>query len=179
MLSFPLAYFFYTSIGKLEFFPFLNFIGVFVVFALGADHVFVAVDKWKNARKDFPTLATADIAAKALPDAPSPSGGPGELQLDVNTAAEVARLDPDEIAAIRLVLFTKRLPQTEGDLILREDQTADLLARYSSGFSQISVAEYYQPFVSEAGFSQQMIDLVQFLVTNRLACKTHSRVRRT
>jgi len=38
------------------------------VFALGADHVFVAVDKWKNCRKDFPNASCEDIAAKALPD---------------------------------------------------------------------------------------------------------------
>lgn len=45
ILSFPLAFFVYTFIGQLDFFPFLNFIGVFVVFALGADDIFVAIDK--------------------------------------------------------------------------------------------------------------------------------------
>jgi len=35
LLSFPLAYFVYYFIGGLIFFPFLNFIGIFVVFALG------------------------------------------------------------------------------------------------------------------------------------------------
>lgn len=44
-LSFPLAYSFYRFVGQVQFFPFLNLIGAFVVFALGADHVFVAVDK--------------------------------------------------------------------------------------------------------------------------------------
>lgn len=69
ILSFPLAFFVYTFVGQLEFFPFLNFIGVFVVFALGADDIFVAVDKWKNARLEMPYATTEDIAAKALPDA--------------------------------------------------------------------------------------------------------------
>jgi len=69
MLSFPLAFFAYTFFGNLSFFPFLNFIGVFVVFALGADHVFVAVDKWKNARIEYPDSSTEHIAAVALPDA--------------------------------------------------------------------------------------------------------------
>jgi hypothetical protein len=50
-------------------FPFLNFIGIFVVFALGADDVFVAVDKWKNARHELPSGTTEQIAALALPDA--------------------------------------------------------------------------------------------------------------
>ena len=71
IMSFPLAYFTYHFVGGYEFFPFLNFIGVFVVFALGADHVFVAVDKWKNARNDNPNATTDEIAAKALPDAAS------------------------------------------------------------------------------------------------------------
>lgn len=69
IFSFPLAFFAYRFIGQYEFFPFLNFIGVFVVFALGADHVFVAVDKWKNARNDNPNATTEEVAAKALPDA--------------------------------------------------------------------------------------------------------------
>lgn len=69
ILSFPLSYFFYTFVFGLNFFPFLNFIGVFVVFALGADDVFVAMDKWKNARLDYPTATTAQIASTALPDA--------------------------------------------------------------------------------------------------------------
>lgn len=70
VLSFPLSYFIYTFFGQLDFFPFLNFIGIFVVFALGADDVFVAVDKWKNARLEHGTGAsTAEIAAIALPDA--------------------------------------------------------------------------------------------------------------
>jgi len=69
IISFPISYFFYTIIGRLEFFPFLNFIGVFVVFALGADDVFVAVDKWKNARLANKNGSVEDIAAAALPDA--------------------------------------------------------------------------------------------------------------
>ena len=69
ILSFPLAFFVYTFIGQLEFFPFLNFIGVFVVFALGADDIFVAIDKWKNARLENKNGTTEEIAAVALPDA--------------------------------------------------------------------------------------------------------------
>merc|ERR1712038_488986 len=69
IFSIPLAYFFYYFVVGLRFFPFLNFIGVFVVAALGADDVFVAVDKWKNARIEFPKAKTEDIASVALPDA--------------------------------------------------------------------------------------------------------------
>ena len=63
------AYFVYYFIGGVVFFPFLNFIGIFVVFALGADDVFVAVDKWKNARNELPSGTTEQVAALALPDA--------------------------------------------------------------------------------------------------------------
>ena len=69
ILSFPLAFFVYKLMAQLAFFPFLNFIGIFIVFALGADDVFVAVDKWKNARLEHPTANVEEIAAMALPDA--------------------------------------------------------------------------------------------------------------
>lgn len=68
-LSFPLAYTVYTFLGGIVFFPFLNFIGVFVIFALGADDVFVAVDKWKNARLRKPDGTVQEIAVMAFPDA--------------------------------------------------------------------------------------------------------------
>ena len=69
VLAFPLSYFFYVFVARLTFFPFLNFIGIFVIFALGADDVFVAVDKWKNARLARPNAPPHEIAAKAFPDA--------------------------------------------------------------------------------------------------------------
>jgi hypothetical protein len=50
-------------------FPVINFIGLFVSSALGADDLFVAVDKWKNARIAHPTKSTEDVAEIALPDA--------------------------------------------------------------------------------------------------------------
>lgn len=69
-LSFPLSYFIYALVMQYKFFPFLCFIGVFVVFALGADDVFVAVDKWKNARLELGLEApTREVALMALPDA--------------------------------------------------------------------------------------------------------------
>lgn len=39
------------------------------MFALGADDIFVAVDKWKNARLEHKKASTQQIAAIALPDA--------------------------------------------------------------------------------------------------------------
>lgn len=71
LLSFPMAFCIYRFLGQLTYFPFLNFVGIFVVFALGADHIFVAVDKWKNVRIERPGATTEEVAAKALPDAAS------------------------------------------------------------------------------------------------------------
>jgi len=68
-LSFPLAYFMYTIAFGLQYFPLLNFIGIYVLFALGADDIFVAMDKWKNGRLDNPNASTEDVAAVTLPDA--------------------------------------------------------------------------------------------------------------
>jgi 5-methyltetrahydrofolate--homocysteine methyltransferase len=81
ILSFPLSYFVYKLIAGLEFFPFINFMGVFVAFALGADIVFVAADKWKNARLNNRKGSTEDIAAVALPDAA------GAMALTTSTTA--------------------------------------------------------------------------------------------
>jgi len=67
-LSFPLSYFIYALVLGYEYFPFLNFIGVFVVFALGAGDIFVSYDKWTNYRKNNPSKSTEYIAALALPE---------------------------------------------------------------------------------------------------------------
>eukprot|EP00979_Chaetoceros_neogracilis_P017965 scaffold10546_cov266-Chaetoceros_neogracile.AAC.3 len=69
IFAIPLAYFVYVFIAGLTFFPFLNFIGVFVSAALGADDLFVAVDKFKNARIHNRSGSTEDVAEVALPDA--------------------------------------------------------------------------------------------------------------
>ena len=49
----------------------LNLIGLFVSAALGADDLFVATDKWKNARIKNPEGSCEDVARTALPDAAS------------------------------------------------------------------------------------------------------------
>lgn len=68
VLSFPLGYFCYALVLGYSYFPFLNFIGVFVVFALGAGDIFVAFDKWTNCRKNNVTKSTEYVAALALPE---------------------------------------------------------------------------------------------------------------
>ncbi len=68
VLSFPTSYFVYNLILGFDYFPFLNFIGVFVVFALGAGDIYVAFDKWTNYRKNNITKSTEYVAAYALPE---------------------------------------------------------------------------------------------------------------
>lgn len=81
IFAIPMAYFIYVFIARLNFFPFLNFIGVFVSAALGADDLFVAVDKFKNARIQNPDASTEDVAEIALPDAA------GAMALTTSTTA--------------------------------------------------------------------------------------------
>ena len=50
-------------------FPVINLIGLFVSAALGADDLFVAVDKWKNTRIANPSFNTEAIAEIALVEA--------------------------------------------------------------------------------------------------------------
>mmetsp|Transcript_5011 Transcript_5011/g.14599 ORF Transcript_5011/g.14599 Transcript_5011/m.14599 type:complete len:1206 (+) Transcript_5011:1375-4992(+) len=69
LFSFPLAYFVIRLVLGYEFFPSLNYCALFVVFAIGADDIFVAVDKWKNTRLAHPAASVEYIAAIALPDA--------------------------------------------------------------------------------------------------------------
>ena len=68
VLSFPMGYFVYNLLMGYKYFPFLNFIGVFVVFALGAGDIYVAYDKWTNYRKNNLTKSTEYVAALALPE---------------------------------------------------------------------------------------------------------------
>lgn len=88
---------------------------------------------------------------------------------EFNLAIEAARLDPDHIAAIKLALKTKRLPLTAYDEALRANTSEKLYQRFASGLSDIPLADYYKPFLEEAGFSESCIELVHFLIANRRA----------
>jgi len=58
-LSFPSAVFLVTMAYRVTFFPFLNFIGVFVIAGIGADDCFVMFDKWAQAAARAPPGADA------------------------------------------------------------------------------------------------------------------------
>ena len=100
ILSFPLAFFVYKFVAGFDFFPFLNFIGIFVLFALGANDVFVAVDKWKNARLQYPSESVELVAAVAFPDA---SGAMFQTTLTTAVAFFATALGP--VAPIQMFAF--------------------------------------------------------------------------
>jgi len=95
--------------------------------------------------------------------------------LDEDLREMVARasalLDADQLAAVKLALVTKRLPLTPDDEIARHSLTLPLHERNASGFSGIALADYYAPFVSEAGFSLETVRIAEFLVTHRRTFK--------
>ena len=86
-------------------------------------------------------------------------------------ANESALLDADQVAAVKLALLTKRLPLTPNDMIARNSPSLPLHERNTSGFSGIPLADYYAPFVTEAGFSQETARVAEFLVTHRRTFK--------
>ena len=86
-------------------------------------------------------------------------------------ATEAARLDADHLAAVKLALKTKRLPLTEDDLAVRRDEQRPLHERYATGLSEIPLADYYQPYLTQCDFSRETVRVAQFLVANRRAFK--------
>jgi len=92
----------------------------------------------------------------------------------VLAAVEAAALDADHLAAVKLALKTKRLPLTDEDISARADESRPLHHRYSSGVSEIPLAEYYAQFGTACDFSPETLRLVEFLVANRRAFKERS-----
>jgi hypothetical protein len=96
---------------------------------------------------------------------------PRAAELREMVAHEAALLDADHLAAVKLALLTKRLPFTPDDAVARTAAGLALHEREASGFSRIPLAEYYLPYVTEAGFSQETARVAEFLVTHRRLLK--------
>jgi len=64
MLSFPVATFFLNTVLRIDFFPFLNFIGLFVICGIGADDCYVFLSKWNQAKARLPPNASAKDVSK-------------------------------------------------------------------------------------------------------------------
>ncbi|MEO8429067.1 MAG: hypothetical protein ABI651_18400, partial [Verrucomicrobiota bacterium] len=102
------------------------------------------------------------------------SASPTDGTRPVTVEIEAALLDADQLAAVKLALKTKRLPLTAEDLVLRRDETRQLHERYASGFSEIPLTEYYEPYASQCDFPAETLRITGFLVANRRAFKAHS-----
>jgi len=87
---------------------------------------------------------------------------------------EAALLDSDHLAAVKLALLTKRLPRTAEDEIIQQDVNLELHERFASGFSQLGLKDYFAPYATEAGFTEQTVRVAEFLVANRRALKQFS-----
>ncbi len=99
------------------------------------------------------------------------SGRCPESDDGVSVEVEAALLDADHLAGIKLALKTKRLPLTADDQVVRQDQSRRLHERFSTGLSEIPVAEYYRPYVTLCDFSLETIRVAEFLVSHRRAFK--------
>lgn len=87
---------------------------------------------------------------------------------------EAALLDPDDLAAVKLALKTKRLPLTDDDRAVRVDERRPLLDRFSTGLSEIPLAEYYEPYRTDCEFTERTVRLVEFLIAHRRVFKEFS-----
>ncbi|MBK9139191.1 MAG: hypothetical protein IPM17_10585 [Verrucomicrobia bacterium] len=99
------------------------------------------------------------------------------LNEGVSVQIEAAQLDAEALAAIRLALHTKRLPVTAEDEATRQDPDRELFERAASGLSGVPLAEYYQPYITLAGFKPETIRLTEFLVEHRRAFADHAQGR--
>jgi hypothetical protein len=105
-----------------------------------------------------------------LADARSSARPAGEMA-PATAAVEAALLEPEHLAAVKLALATKRLPRTREDEEMRADTGRPLHERFSTGFSNLAPADYYRPFVTQAGFTETTAQAAAFLVVNRRVFK--------
>ncbi len=101
-------------------------------------------------------------------------GGRSPEEDRLRDADRAALLSPDDLAAVKLALKTKRLPLTGWDLEKRENPTLLLHERYSSGFSGIPLEVYFRGYVERGGFPQETVDMCVYLLERRRLFKTLS-----
>lgn len=102
------------------------------------------------------------------------SSVPSDLVQGVSVEVEAALLDADHLAAVKLALKTKRLPLTAEDLMLRRDESRTWYERYASGFSEIPLEDYYEPYGTQCEFPAVTLQITRFLVANRRTFKALS-----
>lgn len=104
-------------------------------------------------------------------DLRSPVRDPGR---GVSPAIEAALLDADHLAAVKLALCCKRLPVTDDEAALRADETKPLAELYTTGFSDVPLADYFAPLQARGGFPPETLRIAAFLITHRRLFKERS-----
>ncbi len=94
-----------------------------------------------------------------------------QTEFNFRNEVEAALLDDDHLAAIRLALFTKRLPQTSEDVAVRDNAYLPLYQRFSGGFSGVDLDRYYEDNFLACGFPPEILEIAKFLVVNRRVFK--------
>lgn len=118
-----------------------------------------------RALEEFLAQGRAELAGPVAPVEPA------DPTRSVSVAVEAAQLDADHLAAVKLALKTKRLPLTPEDLTLRGDATRPLTERFSTGFSEIPLDEYYTRSFRDCDFTAETLRVARFLVANRRVFK--------
>lgn len=93
---------------------------------------------------------------------------------DFRNDVEAALLDDDHLAAIRLALFVKRLPETANDIAARSNTALEIHKRFSSGFSGIPLNRYFEECFADCDFAPETLEIARFLVENRRAFKEYA-----
>ena len=96
---------------------------------------------------------------------------PSDPTRSVSTPIEAAFLDADHLAAVKLALLTKRLPLTPDDEAIRRDPTRPLHERFSTGFSDIPLEDYYAVGLAGSELTPETLRVTRFLVAHRRAFK--------
>lgn len=126
------------------------------------------------ARQKLGALERAVEKGRSWLDGARNPGDLADTTTGVSFPIEAAMLEPGHLAAIRLALYTKRLPVTPSDLHARDDESLPLHRRFSSGFSGIALTEYYESSFAAAGFDEETLSLAQFLVGHRRLFKDYA-----
>ncbi len=99
------------------------------------------------------------------------SSAPGSDLTSVTAEVEAALLDTEHLAAVKLALKTKRLPLTDEDLVARHNTSLPLDQRYTGGFSEIPLREYYASYAEQCDFPAETLRITEFLVAHRRTYK--------
>jgi len=97
ILALPISWSLYRFLFGLKSFPVMNLGGIFIVFSLGADDVFVMADKWKSTRAIMTRASTTEVAIISLPSAITAT-----LMTSFTTCVGFFAINASDVACIKL-----------------------------------------------------------------------------